>query len=465
MENTTTNNIPNEQNIAAEPVDTHVPDSDTVQANTHPAAPSEPHLHNVARPENAPVNNSAFYNNYTRQPGTIAYNVPAYTPAAQQPIYKNTSQAPAQSPAAIYNNTRAGGSAPQYHYGNPTAPGIIDNEYYRQQQLKAQQNKKDVKTIRTLGNIAGLAIIICFLRSIFMSSLIPFIPFAMDIYNAGTGGLFLINMFYSVFGVGLVFLVLHFILKGPKDRTTGEKKYESSISLGAPKKPFKSLLLIFIGFGGCMIANFVISYLFAFLESFGFDSGYMDTENPAGILETIVMFLGIAVIPPLIEEFAMRGVLVSSMQKYGNAFAILATAFVFGLFHGNFTQIPFAFICGLFFAYVTIATKSLWPAIIIHAMNNGLSCISTVLTQHFDENASNIFFYVAALGGIALGVISLVIYLIAYKKDFVLKNPGRIPHFSLAKKFRKFLSAPAMIIAMVLYVGQAFVLAVASSFM
>ena len=220
-----------------------------------------------------------------------------------------------------------------------------------------------------------------------------------------------------------------------------------------------------MAFGGCMAANYIVSFISALFSAIGIDSGYTSFDNPTGIADIILMFIGIAVIPPLIEEFSMRGVLMTSMQKYGNTFAIFGSAFIFGLFHGNFTQIPFAFICGLFFAYITIATDSLWPAIIVHAMNNGMSCVSTVLIQYFDENTANMFYYIASIGGIVLGVIALIFYLIFYKKDFILKKPSKIPNFSSAKKFRKFMSSPGMIIATILYTFQAISLVIASSLM
>lgn len=461
MENTTSDNVINQVNS------TPVGGSDNFAQR--PAQPVQPRVQTAAYPN---TNQQTFYNNYAQRPGTVAYNVPSYTPSAQQtPIYRSAPVTNNQTPSAIYNNAQSG-NAPQYHYGNPTSAGILNNAYLQEQQAKKLQEKKDSKTLRALGNLAGFGLVVCFLRTNFEGSIITLIWTLITGIGNGDlisnmsysfGELVFLNMILSVLLVGGTFFGLHLIQKKITDKTTGEKKYKSTIRLGAPKKPFKTLLLILISFGGCMGANFITSYVSAFFSSIGVETGYTSFDNPQGIADIVLLFIGIAIIPPLLEEFSMRGVLLSSMQRYGNTFAIFASAFIFGLFHGNFTQIPFAFMCGLFFAYITIATNSLWPAIIVHAMNNSMSCVSVVLTQYYDENVANTFFYVASIGGIVLSIIALVIYLVRYKKDFILKKPSKIPNFSSAKKFRKFMGSPGMIIATVVYVGQALAMALVSS--
>ena len=82
-------------------------------------------------------------------------------------------------------------------------------------------------------------------------------------------------------------------------------------------------------------------------ESFGFNYEVSQTESPDGILGFMLTFIAIAVVPPLVEEFACRGLILGSLQKFGNGFAIVCSAILFGLMHGNFRQIPFAFLIGI----------------------------------------------------------------------------------------------------------------------
>ena len=176
-----------------------------------------------------------------------------------------------------------------------------------------------------------------------------------------------------------------------------------------------------------------------------------------------IMFIGTAVIPPLIEEYAMRGVVLSSLSKYSNTLAIFGSAFMFGVFHGNFTQIPFAFMCGLVFAFITIASNSIWPAIIVHALNNSLSCIDSVLRLYFDSDVADVFYYAVSIGALVIGTIALIIYLKNYRNEDkeLFKEDNTI--LTAKEKTTKFLLSPVMIVATVLYFLEAAVTAVTAS--
>lgn len=397
-----------------------------------------------------------------------SYNTPQYTPANSQPYVSNPytaynpyTHATHQSPATIYNNAQTG-AAPQYHYGNPAFGGIIDNHYYHEQQLKLRKRRENEKKIRGISNISGLVTIICFIVATAFSALI-LLPGISDIYSSGLGGQAIINLFYSVIVVGGTYFVFAQILKRVTEKGTKTPKYNIDIKLNPPKDPVKAVLLILISFGGCMLANILTSYIMTFFESFGISSGYSSYQDPKGVTDVLLMCIGTAIIPPLIEEYAMRGVLMSAQRKYGNIFAIVASAYIFGIFHGNFAQIPFAFICGLFFGYVVIATDSLWTAIIIHALNNSLSCISSIIIQMYDENAGTILFYVCSFAGIVLGILSLIIYIMRYKNEDVLKFKGDAEELPVKTKLAKFFSSPAIIVATIIYVAQAILISSAST--
>jgi heme/copper-type cytochrome/quinol oxidase subunit 2 len=151
----------------------------------------------------------------------------------------------------------------------------------------------------------------------------------------------------------------------------------------------------------------------------------------------------------------MRGVLLQSLRKYGNAFAILASAVMFGIFHGNAVQMPFAFLCGLVIGYAVVATESLWTGVIIHALMNAMSGVSSALVYYVDEYASNTFFYVASATGIVVGVFAFIIYATRYKNDQTLKIKGDFSDASTGEKLAKFISAPIMIVAIILFVIEA----------
>lgn len=453
-------------------------DDNTLNQNTQ-SGNNYANSQNAGPQQSAPVFTPAQYTGrytnptycapYNSAPNTAAgspagYNTPQYTPQNTQPNtpHPNTvSAAPYNqntytSPSVIYNNAQTG-SAPQYHYGNPTFGGMMDNRYYREHQEKLRKRRESEKKIKNVGNASGIALFVCFWVASMFSFLL-LIPQISDLYNSGLSGQALINLFYSLIVVGATFFVFGQIVSRFKTKDTKKRKYKINTRLNAPKDPIKAALLIVISFGGCMLANYVTSIIISVFESFGIYSGYSSVQNPSSVTDIILMFIGTAIIPPLVEEYAMRGVLLSYLQKYGNIFAIVGSAFVFGVFHGNFAQMPFAFICGMFFAYSVIATDSIWTGIIIHTINNSLSCISSVLLTYFDENVASTFFYFCSVGGIILGGLALTFYLLRYKNDGVFKAEGEATALPQKTKIAKFITSPAMIVATVVYLLQAFLL-------
>lgn len=355
--------------------------------------------------------------------------------------YSPTQQTP--TPAEIYNAT-APTNAPQYHYGAPR--NFFNPQYLEEQRIKMLERKRHEKAIKTLGANTGVTLFMVLAFSYFMSFVLA-IPNLYKLYETNITFASAFGIFYSVISVGLTFSI------GSKLFKKSEFCEKNPYNLPADKQ--KTLLLILIGFGGCLVANYVTVFLRTFAEGIGIYSDYSALEDPSSTLDIIMIFISSSIIPPLIEEFALRGVLMQNLRKYGNAFAIVTSAFVFGLFHGNAVQMPFAFLCGLVIGYAVIATESLWTGIIIHALMNSMSGISSALIYYFDEYVSNTFFYIGSAAGVIFGILALIIYFIRYKFDTPLKANDAHNDISLAEKFVKFNSSPLMIIAIVLYVIQA----------
>ncbi|MBR0536381.1 MAG: CPBP family intramembrane metalloprotease [Clostridia bacterium] len=419
----------------------------------------------------APVNPFAQSQNTIppQQPIQTAYPQPVYTaqypphftngaypPPSYTPRYNPAPSIPAgQSPSAIYYANQNG--APQYHYGAAIPNVAFNNEYYEEQRKKFEKRREAEKKIRTIGNITG-AILLAYLFISNMISLLFFFDSVSDFYDASLNGKSFFNMIYSFIVVGgtmlgaAIFLKKH--AKNQAKLTDGVDVFSFSSKLSAPKNPLKTTLLIIMSFGGCMLANFFTNIIFTIFSMFGIYSSYTSNEYPTTIMEIIMLVVSTAVIPALIEEYTSRGILMSHMRRYGNTFAIFASAFFFGVMHGTAAQIPFAFICGLFFAYSVIASESLWTGIIIHALNNSLSCIYSVLMTLADEETADTFYSVTSIGVILLGIAAFLIYYKLYKDDGVFKFKGDANELTDGQKIGTFLKSPVLIVATAVYFIQ-----------
>ena len=111
-----------------------------------------------------------------------------------------------------------------------------------------------------------------------------------------------------------------------------------------------------------------------------------------------VNLVGIALIPGFFEEFMVRGTLVGSYRRTGRLrAAILLSALIFGLMHGNATQFFYAAVAGIVLAFLYILSGSIWPGVFLHFLNNGSSVVEEYLKLHFGEEVSGRVFYLASM--------------------------------------------------------------------
>lgn len=170
------------------------------------------------------------------------------------------------------------------------------------------------------------------------------------------------------------------------------KKNPLSNVLAFNKVSFKTLVaLVFAGLCVCMYANFITQGLSMSLEFF-FDlkNNLPSVSTNLSFREIVLFAVSYSLVPCLTEEFTFRGVLLGTLRKYGDGFAILTTALLFGILHGNFVQIPFAFIVGMVLGFVVCYTNSMLPAIIIHFLNNFFSVVMTMVEGNMDAKSSGI---------------------------------------------------------------------------
>ena len=85
--------------------------------------------------------------------------------------------------------------------------------------------------------------------------------------------------------------------------------------------------------------------------------------------DSLSMFLYLALAAPVFEEILFRGLILRSLEPYGRRFAIFASAFLFGIYHSNLVQTPYAFAVGLILGYVTVEYSMVW-AVTLHMINN-----------------------------------------------------------------------------------------------
>lgn len=150
-----------------------------------------------------------------------------------------------------------------------------------------------------------------------------------------------------------------------------KKKRFCSEELWRQEKPmsgsgFLTILVVFIGAQGAFQLFAIV--LETLLNLLGL-SALTAIELASDIPDTFSMFLYVGLFAPVVEEILFRGLLLRMMRPYGKLFAIVTTAFLFGMFHGNPVQSPYAFLSGIVLGYVTVEYSIGW-AMVLHMLNN-----------------------------------------------------------------------------------------------
>lgn len=233
------------------------------------------------------------------------------------------------------------------------------------------------KELRYLGISAGLGIIGYVIVQNLMSLILIFIPSLHGLYNQ-------VPMFQSAFNMILSMssLLLPFAVCGAfAARRTKTKPFAFEKPENVP------FAVTAVGFGVfvCLVGNYVTSVFVNLVGNAGIELSAPDFAVPEDAFSRIIYTLSVAVVPALVEEFAIRGAVMMPLRKYGDKFAVLASAVVFAVLHGNLIQAPFAFIAGLGLGYAVCATGSIWTGVVIHFINNLYSVAVEFMMQDISD--------------------------------------------------------------------------------
>lgn len=133
----------------------------------------------------------------------------------------------------------------------------------------------------------------------------------------------------------------------------------------------------------------------------------LESMNVTGDSFSMFLYMGLAA--PIFEEILFRGLVLRTLEPFGRKFAILGSAFLFGIFHGNILQTPFAFAVGLILGYVTLEYSIGW-AIVLHTINNLiLGDALTRLMQLLPPWVGELIFAAVIWGSLLAAVIILIV--------------------------------------------------------
>ncbi len=230
-------------------------------------------------------------------------------------------------------------------------------------------------------------------------------------------------------------------------------RISSLISFSKPQKG-RAFPLFLMGISFCAFANIATSFLDSIFQSsdIGYEVPWPD--NPVGVPGFILSVLSTIVVPALAEEFACRGVVLGYLKKFGEGFAVIVSAVMFGLMHGNFEQMPFAFLVGLVLGFVTVKSGTILIAMAIHAFNNGISLLFDYLPSSISDAAKNTSYAVFLVVCLLLGIVAL--FMLGKKDDSVYRFSTPDMLTPSKRRFTLFFTSVPVIVYAVICLIEAF---------
>lgn len=293
---------------------------------------------------------------------------------------------------------------PNYNpYGYYNYGAYTNSEYFQ----KLEQKKNERKEIKTIGKNCGIGALCYILIAYGISFVTALLAKIFPSFNAvfqDKAAMFAFDSVTSILALGLPFFIVFFILK--------QKKLVSTLPYEKPDNPKASGYLTLLSIPVMVFSSIIVNYISAIVQAIlgvEFNSNIEDTKI-SGIVGILTVCISFAIVPALIEEFVVRGVTMQPLRKYGDKFAIVVSAFFFSVLHGNMLQIPYTFVGGLILGYLAIKTKSLWPPMILHFVNNFYSVIVLIVSDNFSDKAGNYVAYAIWILFIIFGIIGLIGY-------------------------------------------------------
>ena len=322
-----------------------------------------------------------------------------------------------------------------YVYGNR------DYDFY----IREENEKKNIKL---LGKASGLSVIGYVLVQNILSVLIFMTPLG-NLYMTDATVQSIVTIFYSVLSLLIPFGIAGFYL----EKRTGTDIFK----FGKPVSTPLMLAATALGFFVCLVGNYLTSVFVNLADFVGITLTSPEYTVPEDFAGRAVYVLAVAAVPALVEEFAIRGAVLQPLRRYGDKFAILASAVVFAVLHGNLIQAPFALIAGIGIGYAVCITNSIWTGVLIHFCNNFYAVITEfMLADIADEKTLNTVYYGVMIALYVISIAGSAIFVVLRKKRRL------VPSFTVlseSKKMRVFVLTVPMIIGflMMLYVTAQYV--------
>lgn len=258
--------------------------------------------------------------------------------------------------------------------------GIIADRY-RQQSFDILTTKDDLKPadIRRICLDVGVALIVSVLlqKIIFIAMVFLLRGFVNAGLETGSTMFTVLNYTFSNISTYIPKLLAFGVLyKKYRPLKRLDTQYEN--------KSYYPLIFIPAMFAFAMWGSNIttcINYILQLLFGAGEIQNVMEAIAPSSFSAGVVTLIFTAFVAPIFEEIIYRHLLLRSLKPIGDTPAIIISALVFGLAHGNFDQFAYAFLSGIIFGLMAVRYDTIIPGMVLHLINNFFVTVITYQKQ------------------------------------------------------------------------------------
>ncbi|MDR2091116.1 MAG: CPBP family intramembrane metalloprotease [Clostridiales bacterium] len=199
--------------------------------------------------------------------------------------------------------------------------------------------------------------------------------------------------------------------------------YFKLFSFGFDKLDARKTGLLLLITVGCILLFVPFAELFVWaLTLTGYKPIGGDISFGEGFGGILTVVFAAAVLPAVFEEALFRGVYLNGARKRGSFFAVVYSAFIFMIYHGNPVQTVHQFFLGIVLAYLAVVSGKIGYGIAVHFLNNFIAVLlSFVPFQELSAGWTAFMYVVWVLAGAIILIPSLKAFSRMSEKE---RNPA-----------------------------------------
>ena len=162
----------------------------------------------------------------------------------------------------------------------------------------------------------------------------------------------------------------------------------------APELDGEGLCCALFGVAVTSVLAFANAKLVSVFEYSDFSDEYIWQTEVSENYQLILLFITMVVVPAFVEELLFRGLILENLLPCGKTVAIFGSAFLFGMMHQNVEQLLYATGAGIVFGWIYVRTRSIWPCVLAHFINNFQSVVQLAVVERLSAFRAQAVLYV-----------------------------------------------------------------------